>query len=547
MKKKVILTSLLVASCALALASCNKKAVKTSDVESTDTPVTTENNDNGENQTQQENENANGAFFDNNSFVLPDNFSEKDLVAEKISLKQQILLQNSSYYESVTAAEGEINESISGLVNGSSYDGNVETTLSSKLYSNDVFDVDLKAEYKGDKIPSSSYPYLKVSSSELAVKSLAPVAPKAKFSSSILPPYFILAEMGSYQGKETAAYTNNYVFSSYSYNAGTYGNHSSKNVSSRSSSDSLSGIVTSVIPTPDIGSSTPMSSPKYYKYGSYLVMAYEYTSNNTHEVEVGYDNEAGKTLYENATYQTTMKAYSFYQLKDNSFELVYGCDYAEEKSNYVYDEYTDYFVKQDGLKTTYRYDGKMKFSNAKVAYDKKAELINSFALSEQVQAGYTQIYSFTKDDNENITAVNKNGTNSGRYDILSNTGTTTNCDFAFYLYPGSASKFMVPVTVTTTNEDVLSDKKVDSSLYTTNTSTVELDVTSYLPTDVKTTTFDGEKYLSYTPETYSFYFVFVNADVTVDKDGKVTAKVNSVDFLKQESSSFIKPKELPFA
>ena len=157
MKKKIFLTSLMLAAGALVLSSCGNKKVVSENTDITETNNSTENNS-GEN--QNENTDVIKTFFDENSFVLPENFNEKNLKYADLSLKQQILLDIShSYYP--TSYEGYAYYSEGVVVNGQVYNPSAKTYIKSNLYSNDVYENKTDYFYDDDNMPSynSGLPY----------------------------------------------------------------------------------------------------------------------------------------------------------------------------------------------------------------------------------------------------------------------------------------------------------------------------------------------------------------------------------------------------
>ena len=545
MRKRLLLTSLLVASCACALASCGDNTDKSTKKESTNTSTKESTHDSEiesssilGSTTQEE---TYTDFFDEKSFDLPKDFVESDLKTAKLSLKQKTLLSKAGF-DSVTAAEGTVYEQYAEGYSGSLLKGNVETNISARYYSNDVFESDVNMTYTGDKIPSSSMPYKEaIAVKELKVLAKSELASTPKISSSSsLPPYYILSSMGGrYSKNQITVNTNNYTFSKYTYETGNYGSNTQTNVYKKSSSVS-SNPVLSILPTPQNYYPYYNYSETYYKYNDYYVVYSDSTYNTTNEVTTGYDNENDNYITDTAQYQYSTKTISFYKENGNSFDLVFDLCFADEKSDYIYDNYTDYCVKQDKLTEIYSYKSEIKFSSRDIEFENKDEFVNGFANTCKPTAAITQKYTVTK-ENDTITAITSDTTNSGQYEVLSTNGNTVNADFAFNLYAGNVAQLMVPTNITTLNSDVSQDKEIDSSasISTSSTAMVELDVTSYLPDDIKTITFDNKKYINYDSELSDYYIVFVNADITFDAKGNTTATIKSVDFIKMEQTAII--------
>lgn len=513
MKKKKILTGLLVVSSALAFVSCDKK-------------------------------NNSDLFFNETSSDLLDDFDQDDLETTKLSLKQQVLLENADDYDSITAVDGVVKEKNLEAVNGTVYEANVETDVSLRLYSNDVFENSTEMKYSGDKLPSYGYNVKKISKLSTMNSSSLPVISSSSLpvisSSSNLPPYSALYQMGgSYSLNKKIAYTNNYSFAYSEEEAGKYGSHTSMNVSTKPST-SLYDIAYDAIPYPNVPYG--YTSKEYYKYNNYIVVARNYTYNTTFEACVGYDYSTDSNIYENAREKYTLESYTFFKSTGDSYELVGTYDLLERKTDHIYDEYDEYYLKQDEMKTYYKYESGLLFSTKEVEYKKKDEFVNSFATNANISGISSQVYAVTKDDNENITNIESSYTNSGEYDVISTNGNKFNVDCAFDLYSNNTAKFMVNISLTNVNSKALNDTELseEESLYTYSSTSVELDVTKYLPKDIKAIKFNDETYVNYVPESSNnLYIVFVNADIVVDDEGNATAKIKSVDFYKSDYSGLV--------
>ena len=381
MKKKIFLTSLMLAAGALVLASCGNKKVVSENTDITETNNSTENNSGEENNNSGENQNENTdvikTFFDENSFVLPENFNEKNLKYADLSLKQQILLDVShSYYP--TSYEGYAYYSEGVVVNGQVYNPSAKTYIKSNLYSNDVYENKTDYFYDDDNMPSynSGFPYRTiVDDSSLSVLRATPSVRGSNSFDDFGPSY-------SYSAAETIALTENYSFRNeiyteldYKDNSFTVGNSSNYDLQSRLYNSIPEGPMSYFY----------MPNQTYYQYDeTHIIAVASFSDSMVSEIPVKYDSNTDTLIYEDYYCAMTQKTITVFEITEDSFDLVFGCDLFEEKASHIYDEYTDLGVSLGGIKPIRTYKSFMKISTKEIEYENKDEFINSFRATSNV-------------------------------------------------------------------------------------------------------------------------------------------------------------------
>lgn len=533
MKKKIFLTSLMLAAGALVLASCGNKKVVSENTDITETNNSTENNS-GEN--QNENTDVIETFFDENSFVLPENFNEKNLKYADLSLKQQILLDIShSYYP--TSYEGYAYYSEGVVVNGQVYNPSAKTYIKTNLYSNDVYENKTDYFYDDDNMPSynSGLPYRSIEDdSSLRVLSSTPSV-RGSYSFDDFGPSY------SYSAAETIALTENYSFRNEIFTELDYKDNSFT-VGNRSSYDLQSRLYNSIPEGPM--SYFYMPNQTYYQYDETHIVAVASSSDSmVSEIPVKYDSNTDTLIYEDYYCAMTQKTITVFEITEDSFDLVFGCDLFEEKASHIYDEDTDLGVSLGGIKPIHTYKSFMKISTKEIEYENKDEFINSFratSYARQINADY---YVSQYDASNNLTIGNVADSNSAKYNFLSEKDGVYNFECAYNISKGDVTQLKANLVYKLLNSKVLNDEKLSSSEeeYTTVSNEFVLDIDEkYLPEKVEIIEQNNQKYLACNLEDYSnYYAVIFNVSASVNENNEIEVTINNVEFVLLEDSLIV--------
>ena len=525
MKKKIFLTSLMLAAGALVLASCGNKKVVSENTDITETNNSTENNSGEENNNSGENQNENTdvikTFFDENSFVLPENFNEKNLKYADLSLKQQILLDVShSYYP--TSYEGYAYYSEGVVVNGQVYNPSAKTYIKSNLYSNDVYENKTDYFYDDDNMPSynSGFPYRTiVDDSSLSVLRATPSVRGSNSFDDFGPSY-------SYSAAETIALTENYSFRNeiyteldYKDNSFTVGNSSNYDLQSRLYNSIPEGPMSYFY----------MPNQTYYQYDeTHIIAVASFSDSMVSEIPVKYDSNTDTLIYEDYYCAMTQKTITVFEITEDSFDLVFGCDLFEEKASHIYDEYTDLGVSLGGIKPIRTYKSFMKISTKEIEYENKDEFINSFratSYANQIKADY---YVSQYDSSDNLTIGNVADSYSAKYNFLSEKDGVYNFECAYDISKGDVTQLKANLVYKLLNSKVLNDETLSSS------------DEKYLPEKVEIIEQNNQKYLDCNLEDYSnYYAVIFNVSASVNENNEIEVTINNVEFVLLEDSLIV--------
>ena len=535
MKKKILFTSLLVAAGAFALASCSKKSVKTdteiSSTEEVSNTTSVENNEQNENNTSD----SNVDFFDDNSFELKDDFSDKDLSLANLSLKDQILLQ-STMNALPTGFDSSATNYTTIANAGIIYNGEITSKINGHAYSNDVVDAYAKLEYKGDQLPYNYSPYSK--------KISLPAEPELKLASALdgelikkapvsvsrqyIPPMEYMPMIKDFELNLIGYQTKNYQFiKTTDYVNGS--KHTSNDI--YQSSTPLTFLLESLV----LGNSSHgYSNPTYYQYDKYVVMVASYTDSDRERVETGYDYNTDTTLYTDAFFSYEEKYYTFFEKVDNSFRPIYTHIVNEEKSNVIYDNEFDEYINLGETKTINKTTYNVKVSYLEKEYDKKNELVDSFKTKMNVLNAYTDEHSLTESDEG--TSLSSGSSSYARYQVISSEFNKINLDVAFSLDINKLSKFCINLETGELDSKVINDE-LTTDRYSTTIKNIELDLSKYLADKATIVTYQDVDYIK-NKSTDKGYTIIVNVDLTNTKDG-VVATINDVEFIENPSSYLV--------
>ena len=529
MRKKIFLTSLLLATGAFVLASCGNKKVDSNNSESNNSTET----NGGENQNQQEN--SNGSFFEEDAFVLPEDFNEKKLKQADLSLKQQILLDQHNY--DLTSFEGTAYYSQGIASNGSVYYPSASITVASNLYSNDVFENKIDYLFDDDNMPgsNSAIPSLPVKADkELKVLKATDTAVKASNS------YFRFGPEYSYTSSEKIALTENYSFKNENR---AYGNEKYNyfNVGESDDYDLESRLYQSIPQLPM--SYHYMSNYTYYQYDeTHIVAVSSYSDSYTDSIPVKYDSNTGTTTFETYYASMNQKTITVFEINGNSFDLVFGCDYFEEKASHIYDQEAEIGISLNGVKPTMTFKSYMKLSSKEVEYDDedKDSFINSFKANIESCQVKTNYYVNQLDTSGNLVIGDLDGSYSAKFNFLSEKDGEYNFECSLEVGKGDAANLKATLNYNLLNEKVLDDVALSSSesKYTTLSGEFVLDVDSKdLPDDVEIVESNGQKYLIGKQEDYIHYYAIVfNVSASVNDKNEIEVKVNGVEFIELEDT-----------
>lgn len=560
MKKKIFLTSLLLAAGAIVLASCGSKKVDDSNINESTNATNTDNdqdNNQGDNVQTDGNESNNGGdnvqtggnqvesqttnnlvFFDENSFELPEDFNYKSLEKINLSLKQEILYENSKY-NNFNAYEAKTSRTQTTSYYNVPYTLKAEQYVRSELYSNDVVNIVENQRFDDDGAPiyNSSSPFRSLPIEILPIDSTPVISIPAI---DVTPVSYLGFAPFDYNRSFLGIAKNNYTFYSTTYHSPQDNSEENYFDDGKQSSKLIDKFYESLPNLTDFQSyllyeenETPV---EFYKYDdNHIVVVNRTTFSDSFEEVVGYDYKYDEYIYDMIINIQKIEELLVYEITDDGFELVFGSQGYTILSNYVYDEETLYYTALDGIKPVETFKTSIKFSSKVIEYN---DDIKDKFKHELVNIDADEVYNEgTFDKNGNLIGITYNGDDSGKYIINGFEDGKFNLDVAFEVYADDVATLELFVIINELNDKVLNDELLtaDDVSYIQHQATLSL--TGFeLPEGLEYKTYEGVKYIYGTPNIDSIY-VILNVDVFINESGNIDYTINKTDFIKKEKMS----------
>lgn len=542
MKKRIFLTSLLLAAGAIALGSCGSKKVVDSKDNESNNSVIDDNGANdilngGENET---NEEKDLEFFDENAFELPADFNFKKLRKANLSLKQEALIDQ-AYQTDFTAYEAKQKMTRILPFMAMPFEMTSEITSSGQLYSNNVLKIEAEQIFDdggypvlGPVAPSIPVlepeigPVLRALPEEAKLVIDGPTAVKKRISSDPFydnPPF-------DYQSSDLTIAQKNYTFHEHKMTSDVYNDYDTY-FNSYDESDSLENYLNSSVPHMSPYFYSGFGNGSYYQYDdTHIIEVFAYTYPDARSQIIGYD-DYDDPIYGYVTTIENSYTLNVFEINENGYNIVFGRQYFDMKSDYIYDDWDERYVSLGGMKTIDSIQIDLKISNKQIEYDFTNDLTKFKYDLNDIKA-YEPVYSLTNGKVASSTSMYNdsydckfNGTKDG----------ALNFEFEYHVYDGYGYTLNTDVSLNVLNDKVLNDEKLAETdvQYETVSQTIVLDDIE-LPEDLEYQTYDGKKYIvikdDVTDRDSVVYKLFLDVNISVNENGEIEAKVNSVDYIK---------------
>ena len=538
MKKRILMTSLLLAAGAIALASCGSK--KTVDSNNGESNSATNNENSGENnQNQEENyQETNYKFFDENSFELPADFNYKNLKKIELSLKQRALIEE---YKDITAYEGKVHRTQTLPFASTPFEMSSDTTYKGELYSNNVLYLEDEQVFDNGGFPIDYY-----GPSTPVVKPIVidkPVVSSLK--APALTPYPVGPfdiEPYNYSDSYLGIARENYSFYHTKYVSDEIFDENSYFNTTNDASSLVSRFYNAFPEPPFPYYVTGFDEPQYYQYDDNHIIEVRTGSSTDFENELICYKD-GNPVYDNIAYIDSTSNIDVYEITDNGYDLVFGKMTFDSKSNYLYDYENDCFISLGELKTINSYEANLKFSTKEIEYDVESALknfqfkiafIDSYLSEYGSDLANGKINSVSNPYNEDAT-VQFNGFEKG----------AMNLEIEYDVYEKYIYSFNNDIALNVLNSKILNDEVLnENDLQTEQVQTSKVLNDLELPEDLEYQTYNDKTYIvakedSNTKSNYC-YKIFLNVSISINEQGSIDFKVNNVDYIKTKSISYIK-------